>query len=89
MQNYHIRGIVESQSKYSKIKSGTVKHYDKIYDNDTIPFNTTIRAKSQKEALDNTINWQKTHLIKIMLDKMVKIFSLMTPRQDMIKRCKI
>ena len=47
MQNYHIRGIVESQSKYSKIKSGTVKYYDKVY-KDSISFNTTIRAKSKK-----------------------------------------
>ena len=47
MQNYYIRGSVETKSKYSKIKSGIVKCCHKIY-TDSTQFNTTIRAKSQK-----------------------------------------
>ena len=45
VQSYQIRGSVDIKSKYSNTRSGEVKHYDKIY-NDNVTFNRTIRAVS-------------------------------------------
>ena len=50
-QSYFIKGSVEATSKYSRTRTGAVKHYDKVYD-DVLPFSRTINAVSRKAAIE-------------------------------------
>ena len=48
-QKYYISGRVETTSKYSRTRSGTIKHYDKRY-HDSHEFKQVIEATSRREA---------------------------------------
>ena len=50
VQNYFVKGYVNTTSKYSRTRAGETKIYDKEY-HDKNPLNKTIPAKSKQDAI--------------------------------------